>query len=104
MDAEAGPGADGAGAEEAIVKEGNSNGWVVRGDVRIRCRSCSGGNSGRRRSQVGTIGEERTVIVVPPPGIHEGQAVTSVRGVKREDSEKKLFFPPLPAGEVAPRG
>ena len=67
--------------KKAIVTEGNANSvWVVRGDLAhsvaiVLGREFQDGIEVRS----GLSGGE-TVIVVPPPTIHEGQAVTSVAG------------------------
>ena len=67
--------------KKAIVTEGNANSvWVVRGDAAhsvpiVLGREFQDGVEVRS----GLSGGE-TVIVVPPPTIHEGQAVTSVAG------------------------
>src|SRR5713226_1344082 len=67
--------------KKAIVTEGNANSvWVVRGDTAhsipiVLGREFQDGVEVRS----GLSGGE-TVIVVPPPGMHEGQAVRSVTG------------------------
>jgi RND family efflux transporter MFP subunit len=67
--------------KKAIVTEGNANSvWVVRGDLAHSIAIVLG-----REFQDGVevrsgLSGGETVIVVPPVGIHEGQAVTSVAG------------------------
>ena len=67
--------------KKAIVTEGNANSvWVVRGDAAHSIAIVLG-----REFQDGVevrsgLSGGETVIVVPPVGIHEGQAVTSVAG------------------------
>jgi RND family efflux transporter MFP subunit len=67
--------------KKAIVTEGNANSvWVVRGDVAHSIAIVLG-----REFQDGVevrsgLSGGETVIVVPPPGMHEGQAVTAVAG------------------------
>src|SRR5712671_3837078 len=67
--------------KKAIVTEGNANSvWVVRGDLAHSIAIVLG-----REFQDGVevrsgLSGGETVIVVPPPTIHEGQAVTSVAG------------------------
>jgi HlyD family secretion protein len=67
--------------KKAIVTEGNANSvWVVRGDAAHSIAIVLG-----REFQDGVevrsgLSGGETVIVVPPPGTHEGQAVTSVAG------------------------
>ena len=67
--------------KKAIVTEGNANSvWVVRGDMAHSVAIVLG-----REFQDGVevrsgLSGGETVIVVPPPTIHEGQAVTSVAG------------------------
>jgi RND family efflux transporter MFP subunit len=67
--------------KKAIVTEGNANSvWVVRGDA-ARSIAIVLGREFQDGVEVrsGLSGGE-TVIVVPPVGTHEGQAVTSVAG------------------------
>jgi len=67
--------------KKAIVTEGNANSvWVVRGDAAHSVAIVLG-----REFQDGVevrsgLSGGETVIVVPPPGTHEGQAVTAVAG------------------------
>ena len=68
-------------AKKAIVTEGNASSvWVVRGDAAHSIAIVLG-----REFQDGVevrsgLSGGETVIVVPPPGTHEGQAVTAVAG------------------------
>jgi HlyD family secretion protein len=67
--------------KKAIVTEGNANSvWVVRGDLAHSVAIVLG-----REFQDGVevrsgLSGGETVIVVPPSGTHEGQAVTAVAG------------------------